>query len=291
MAFFTRPVRALPFLLFLALAGCSPLGAFNAVVPKDAVEGEAVRDVRYGEGPRRLLDIYGAAGTEAEKPVIFFVYGGSWSSGSKENYSFAGRALASRGYVTVIADYRLVPEVRYPGFVEDTAAALAWVEQNIGRYGGDGDRLFVVGHSAGAYNAVMLAMAPRFLAAEGSSAGIIDGVAALSGPYDFLPLDAESTIAAFGEVEDLEATQPVNLPVAGVPPMLLIHGADDTLVYPRNSRALARHIEEGGGRAELVVYDGLDHADTLLTLSRFFRDDAPILKRIDAFFESLDPAL
>jgi acetyl esterase/lipase len=274
-------------LLLIALAGCSPLAAFDAVVPKDAVEGQVVGDVRYREGPRGLLDIYGATDPGAEKPVIFFIYGGSWSRGAKENYSFAGRALASRGYVTVIADYRLVPEVRYPGFVEDAAAALGWVEENIGRYGGDSDRLFLVGHSAGAYNAVMLAMAPQLLGEEGLSPEIIDGVAALSGPYDFLPLDVESTIAAFGEVEDLEATQPVNLPVAGAPPILLIHGADDTLVYPRNSRALAQHIEEGGGRAELIIYDGLDHADTLLTLSRIFRDDAPILERIDAFFKNL----
>jgi acetyl esterase/lipase len=273
------------------LAGCSRLGAFNAVLSDEGGTELAGGSIAYADGPRARLDIYRPSrnGDGAARPVIFFVYGGSWSSGSRRDYAFVGRAFAARGYVTVIADYRLVPAVRYPAFLEDGAAALAWTHTNIASYGGNPDLIFAAGHSAGAYNAVMLAMEPRLLAAAGSDRAVIRATAGLSGPYDFLPLDSRSTRNAFGEAQDLAATQPVNLPTAGVAPMLLATGDADTLVEPRHTRALAAHLEAGGRTVTTRIYEGLSHADTLLAISQPLRGRAPVLEDMDGFFRSVAP--
>ncbi len=150
-------------------------------------QGLPTRDIAFGPHPRQKLDIYLPPGPVSRAPVAFFIYGGSWSSGDKGTYAFAGNAFASRGYVTVVADYRLVPEVQFPSFIEDGAAALATVRRIIGRYGGDAGRLHLVGHSAGAYNAMMLALDPRYLARAGVPRASVRAAAGLSGPYDFLP--------------------------------------------------------------------------------------------------------
>ena len=105
----------------------SLLSLFNTLTPKDSGSRLVARDVAYGPAARHKLDIYAPRNCEKPVPVVFFVYGGSWMDGDRHNYGFAGRALAALGYVTVIADYRLVPEVEYPGFLEDGAAAFAWV--------------------------------------------------------------------------------------------------------------------------------------------------------------------
>ena len=247
--------------------------------------GQALaRDIAFGPAARHRLDIYAPPRDGTRRPVILFIYGGSWSSGSKETYGFVGSALAARGFVTVIADYRLVPEVRFPGFVEDGALALRFIRQSIATYGGDPQRIFVLGHSAGAYNAVMLALDPRFLASAGVPSGTIRRVAALSGPYDFLPLDHPSTIAAFGQARDLARTQPVNLARRGAPPMLLGTGTADTTVLPRNSEALARRLQTAGARVELRRYEGVGHPGTILAFNTLFGGTAPTLADVTRFF-------
>lgn len=271
-----------------SLAACSPLALYNGTVPKDA-GSTVVRAIAYGEAERQMLDVYRPNDrADGGHPVVFFIYGGAWNSGARGDYDFVGRAFAARGYVTVIADYRLVPDIAYPVFIEDGAKALAWTVETITDHGGDADRLYLAGHSAGAYNAVMLAMAPEFLAAEGVSRSVIDGVAALSGPYDFLPFDEPETIAAFGRASDADATQPIKRPAAGSPPMLLIHGEADDRVMPHNSTALADHLRAAGVPVDLDLLPGADHADTLLALSRPFREDLPVLDTIDGFFQTLD---
>jgi acetyl esterase/lipase len=271
------------------LAGCSRLGAFDAVIPKDGGTRLVAQGLSYGPDRRQNLDIYAPASSARPAPVIVFVYGGSWNSGSRDEYGFVGRAFASRGYVTVIFDYRLVPAIRYPVFVEDSAKALAWVYRNIRAHGGDPRRLFLAGHSAGAYNAVMVALAPEFLAAEGLDPGVIRGVAGLSGPYDFLPLDVDETREAFKGTTDLERTQPVRRIRSAnrVPPMLLAHGDADTLVFPRNTRALASALRRHGHRVEEKYYPDVDHVGTLLSLAKPLRDRAPALDDIVAFFGRL----
>jgi acetyl esterase/lipase len=212
------------------------------------------------------------------------MYGGAWNSGTRTSYSFAGRAFAAHGFVTVIPDARLVPQVRFPSFLEDGVRALRWVHDHIAEFGGYPERVFLVGHSSGAYNSVMLALDKRYLGTVGLRPRFIERVAALSGPYDFLPLDVAATKAAFVGVADLASTQPVNLATAAAPPMFLATGSADTFVYPRNTAALATRLREAGARVEEKSYAGLSHSGTVAALSRMFRGDAPVLQDILAFF-------
>lgn len=277
------------------LSGCSQLSLFNALVPTDGASRRAGTDIVFGPSERQRLDIYvpaeaGAASPAGDKkgaPVALFIYGGSWQNGSKDEYAFVGHALAAAGFVTLIADYRLVPTVRYPDFVADGALALGWAKANIGRFGGDPARMHVIGHSAGAYNAVMIAAAPRFLARHGVSRSDLVAVAGLSGPYDFLPLDTPATRAAFGAVDDLAATQPVNLVSSTMPPVFLASGGRDSTVRPRNSRALAAQLQASGVPHLLRIYPELGHAGTLLALSRPLRGRAPVMDDMLTFFETV----
>ncbi|APE28138.1 alpha/beta hydrolase [Aurantiacibacter gangjinensis] len=260
----------------------SPLHTFNTLVPKDGGSAKVASDIGYGDHPRQQLDIYAPEtdGDLSGAPVIVFFYGGSWNSGTRSGYDFAGRALAAEGFVTVVPDYRLVPEVRYPAFLEDAAAAIRWVRRNIAEHGGDPDRIVVVGHSAGAYNAAMMALDERWL---GEDRRAIRGLVGLAGPYDFLPLDTDSTRAAFGEWPDLPETQPVSWADGGDPPALLLTGDLDTTVKPRNSRALAAALDDAGVAAEMRAYEGVDHIDIVVALARTLRGRAPVLADTVAF--------
>src|SRR4051794_31202998 len=121
------------------------------------------KDIPFADGDRMKLDVYGPKNPSGPAPVVMFIYGGSWKQGSRNDYQFVGHALAANGFVVVIPDYRLYPEVSYPKFLEDNAAAAKWIQDNIGTYGGDTSRFFIAGHSAGAYNAVMLGLEKSFL--------------------------------------------------------------------------------------------------------------------------------
>lgn len=260
----------------------SILSVINFLSPKDTGSRKVARDAPYGAGARRQLDIYAPKHKSGPLPVVFFIYGGSWSDGSRRNYDFAGRALAAQGFATVIADYRVLPEVEYPEFLVDCAEAFAWTVRNIGQYGGDSRRIGLMGHSAGAYNAMMLALDPAYLA----GAGLLDRVKAvvgLSGPYDFFPFDGPISLRTFGAVQEPKLTQPINLIAGTPPPMLLATGDRDTLVYPRNTVALAQKLREAGGSVVEVHYERLGHPGTLMALGRPARRLAPVLAESAAF--------
>jgi acetyl esterase/lipase len=266
------------------LAGCTPsLGAFDTLAPRDGGARRVARDLAYGDEPRRKLDVYAPTTRDGALPVIVFIYGGSWSSGSKNDYQFLGTALAAQGFVTVVPDYRLVPEVRFPGFLEDCAAAVRWTEDHVSEYGGDARRVVLMGHSAGAYNAIMLALAGDYLSSAGVDARSIRGAVGLAGPYDFLPFDVDATRNAFGEAPDSALTQPVHFARADAPPLLLLWGEDDTTVGPRNLEGLARAQRAAGGAVETKTYPNVDHVGIMLALSRPFRGRAPVLNDVTAF--------
>ena len=267
----------------LAVGGCSPLAAYNALIVTDDGAVLAAANVAYGSHPRQKVDVYVPTARVDSAPVVLVLYGGSWNSGRKEDYSFLGKALSSQGFVTVVADYRLVPEVRFPAFLQDSAAAAAWTYQNASRFGGDPGKLFLFGHSAGAYNAVMLALDNRYLKSAGLDPSVIRGVAALAGPYDFLPLDLDVTRAAFGNAPDQAATQPIHVVTAKAPPMLLATGADDTTVYPRNTHRLAAKLRDFGTAVSVKSYPHVSHVGILLALSRPFRREAPVLRDVTQF--------
>ena len=268
------------------LAGaCSPVTAFNALVPKDG-GGRLLRSgLPYETGPRRKLDVYAPRNSdEVARPIVMFFYGGSWASGERSDYHWLGRALAARGYVVAIPDYRLVPEVRYPGFVEDGAAAVRFVATHAKEWGGDPTRIVVAGHSAGAYIAAMLAVDERWLGADRVR---VRGLVGLAGPYDFAPFDVAASRAAFGAWPDPVETQPVRWAGAGDPPALLLAGADDQVVRPRNSIALAQKLTAQGVAARVKLYPGVGHVGMVTALARPFRGRAPVLDDLDGFVDQV----
>ena len=264
----------------LTVAACSPLRAFNALVPKDGGATILASGVASGEGPRRKLDVYAPNPMDRPKPVIIFLYGGSWNSGARGGYAFVGHALAAAGFVVMIPDYRLVPEVRFPAFLEDAAAAVRWARTYAPAFGGDPERLVLAGHSAGAYNAAMLALDPRWLGADRAR---VRGWIGLAGPYDFLPLATPSTIEAFSRWPRPEETQPISFADAGDPPALIATGAEDQTVRPRNSEALAAKLRAAGVAVTAPSYVGIGHGGVLTAIALPFRSRAPVLDDMIAF--------
>jgi acetyl esterase/lipase len=270
------PATGLGALSLLATA-CSPLGILNGMAPKRL----SARDISYGSGPRRTLDVYVPDRVNGTAPVVVFLYGGSWDSGSKAEYRFVGGALAARGFVTIIPDYRLYPEVRFPAFLDDCAAAFAWSCAHAGDYGG-GERMFLMGHSAGAYNAAMLALDPSYLARTGASRPLA-GTVGLAGPYDFLPVGTAELKAIFGQPPTPPDTQPINHVDGRNAAMLLLAGTSDTTVLPRNTRRLAAKIRAAGGPVQSRIYPGIDHREIIGAMGMPFRFIAPTFRDSTSF--------
>ena len=244
----------------------------------------------YGDGPRQMLDIW--APDHAQQgdrlPVIVFFYGGGWNSGERASYGFVGRALAQKGFVVVIPDYRLTPKAHWPDFLEDSAAAVAWTHRYIDGLAGDPDRIALMGHSAGAYNAVMLALDPTWLRAAKSDPAILRGVAGLAGPYDFLPMEKGGLAEkAMGKVKPAEKTQPIAYARGDAPPLWLASGDEDATVRPRNSQNLAAAIEKAGGSATLRLYPGIGHTGIVMALSAPFRSRGPVLDEASDFLRGV----
>lgn len=286
----TRVLAALASLAALALAAigvtaCSPLALFDAIGPRDQGGKLVLKNAAFGPHKRQRLDVYAPVASGGSAPVVVFFYGGSWKNGAKTDYEFVGQALAAQGFVTVLPDYRLYPEVRFPDFLDDGARAIAWVRDNVAAYGGDPRRIVLAGHSAGAYNAVMLGFDPRYLRKAGVDPKVIRAVAGLSGPYDFLPLDQGTATELFGEAPDKAATQPITFAGPHSPPAFLATGDGDTTVRPSNTQNLAARLREARVPVQERVYPGLDHADTLLALSVAFRAKAPELAEMAAFLK------
>ena len=251
---------------------------------------QEVARIRLGEGDSQLLRVFRAPQTpDARAPMVLFVHGGSWDSGHPASYTFVARGLAREGYLVALAGYRLGETGRYPGMLEDTAAAIATLRDRATRLGGDPDRIFVMGHSAGAYNVVQTVLDPRWLAQAKVPQEAIAGIVGLAGPYDFYPFDGPATRAAFGAFPDGAATQPINHVRGDAPPMLLATGTADTTVKPRNTEALAAALREAGGAVETRFYSGLSHSDAVVRLAAPWRKRHPQLFR-DVLDFLRDPA-
>jgi acetyl esterase/lipase len=267
-------------LLALVLTGCSGLGLLDAITPSGGYT--RVVDVAFGPHPRQRLDVYAPPAAQAA-PVVVFWYGGSWNQGERGQYRFAAEALVREGYVVVLPDYRVTPEARFPDFVDDAALAVAWVAANISRHGGNPARIFAMGHSAGAYNAAMAGLDPRYLARAGAPVGAIKGVIGLSGPYDMASLHGRTIDAAFGPASGRADAQPARFARAESPPVLLIHGAQDTLAPPAHAAFLAKALRDAGAHVDLRIYPNVAHIDMVLGLSSRLRGDSPLLADIAAF--------
>jgi acetyl esterase/lipase len=255
------------------LGGCSPAAVLGAIQP--AAPGGEIRDVRYAPGPRHAMDIYIPEPAETPPPVVVFFYGGGWTHGDRAQYRFVGRSLAACGVMTIIPDYRVWPETGFPGFLEDSAAAVAAARETALAHGGDASRLFLMGHSAGAYIAAMLALDPAWLGHEGiDSKHALSGVIGISGPYDFLPLRDPVLQEIFAPAGP--RTQPITFAANAGAPLLLLTGAADHTVYPANTERLAARVRETGGTAETIVYPAIGHVAAVGAFAAPLRFLAPV---------------
>ena len=272
--------RAVVFLPAI-VAGCAPLGVLDAIVP----EGEYHRqsNVAYGTEPRQKLDIYRPKALSAAAPVVVFFYGGSWKSGDRARYRFVADALTQRGYTVVIPDYRLYPDVRFPGFMNDAARALRWVTDNLTEADGAKSPVFLAGHSAGAHIAALLTVDASYLRMQNLSPQDICGVIGLAGPYTFDPFRYRSTRAVFEGLADRDDARPVARISGPTPPFLLLHGAEDGTVSPSNTAGFAEKLAEAGATAETVMIPDIGHYRIILAVARPFDDIAPVNDKISDF--------
>ena len=263
------------------------LDILNDFFPGDSGVERVASGARFMPGPDGKLDVWAQpAAMSHRRPVVVFFYGGAWVKGRRGDYGFAGKAYAARGFVVVIPDYRKVPGVRFPAYVEDGAAAVRWTRDNIARFGGDPDRILLAGHSAGGYIAMMLALDQRYLKRAGVSTASIRGVAGLAGAYNFYPFTSARAVAAMGNAPDPRQTQPITFARRDAPPLWLATGTADTDVEPRNAITLAAREAALGNRTTILrEYPGLTHDDLIMAVSRPFRTKAPVLDESIAFFQ------
>jgi acetyl esterase/lipase len=268
-----------------ALAACTATGALNTLEPKGGVT--VTRDLAYADGPRQRLDVYAPSQPAAGRPVVVFFYGGSWDSGSKADYAWVGAALARQGYVVVLPDYRVYPQARWPMFLQDNALAVRWARDHAAAYGGDVSRLVLMGHSAGAYDAVDLAVDDRWLNAVGVDPHTqIRAVVGLSGPYDFLPLESDELKTIFGPEDQRPDTQPINHVDGREAPMLLATGDQDQTVYPGNTDRMAAKITSLGGKVQVIHYPQLDHVRMVAALAAPLCWMAPVMGDVSRFIDA-----
>ena len=264
------------------LTACSAVDVLNATVATDTYR--RTDDQAYGPDMRQRLDVYQPPSSLKNAPMVVFFYGGSWSMGERADYRFVGEALASQGVVCVVADYRLSPAVRYPAFLEDSAQATRWAFDNATRFGADPARIFVMGHSAGAYNAAMLALDPRWLKASGLSPARLAGWIGLAGPYDFLPIGDPKTQVAFNWPGTPADSQPLVHVSPASPPALLLAASEDKIVDPQRSTvAMANKLKSNGVPVQSELFDTVSHVTLVASFASVLRGRAPVLERVTAF--------
>jgi acetyl esterase/lipase len=263
------------------MTACSPVRLVNATLRSDAYR--VVQDVPYGDARRQRLDVYRPNEGTTPLPVVIFFYGGSWQGGEKDLYPFVGDAFTAKGFVTVIPDYRVYPEVKFPLFVDDGAEVVRWVRDHAGEIGADPSRIYLMGHSAGAHIAALLVLDPRYLERAGVERSSIRAMVGLSGPYDFLPFHTETLRTLFGPQDGWPETQPIHFVDGSAPPMLLLTGRWDTTVSPGNTSRLVRRICEHGGNARAIFYRGLGHTLVIGALSRPLRYLLPVYSDVTEF--------
>ncbi|WP_425229376.1 alpha/beta hydrolase [Sphingomonas sp.] len=239
-------------------------------------------DVPFGT-TGQTLDIWAPdAPAAGPRPVLIWFYGGGWVHGDRRAYDFAARAFARAGFVVVVPDYRKVPQVRFPAFVQDGAAAVHWVRDHVARYGGDPGRVALSGHSAGAYIVAMLALDRRWLRAEGVDPAIVRAGVPMCGPYDFYPFTGRAVEAMRG-VREPAMTQPIQFARADAPPLMLISAGEDVQVRARNAINLTARLRSLGAPVIHRDYPGLSHENVAMALSVPFRGKAPVLADSIAF--------
>ena len=280
-----RYARVLGIATMVLLTRCSGADLLNATV--DTNDVTITRDIPYMPGPRGMMDIYRPTQSAGPLPVVVFFYGGAWQTGKRQDYLFAATALARRGMVVAVPDYRVYPEVQFPVFLQDAARAVATIHHAAASYGGDPNRFVVVGHSAGGWIAAMLALDPQWLAAAGDSRDSLAGMVGLAGPYNFLPITGADIQQVFASAPDKAVTQPISYADGRNPPMLLLQGEADDTVGLQNATSLTARIKADGGPVTLRTYPGVGHIGIVISLTPLFRDKNTALDDMAQFILAL----
>ncbi len=256
---------------------------------------EEHRNIAYYTGPgadeeKHRLDVYVPSGGPG-LTVVVFIHGGAWRFGDRDTrfdtYQKLGRKLASRGILTVVPSYRLAPDHKYPAFVRDAARAVGWVQENIAGYGGNPERLFLMGHSAGAHIAALLAAEPRWLEETGADPVRIAGVIGISGPYDIAATEKKipsMVHSAFGDDPKTwrDASVKTHVGESPLPPFLLAVAARDPDSLLHHARDLLGAIRRAGGRARRYEAKGRNHFSVI---ARLGDADDPLGDAIEAFIK------
>jgi len=280
------PIRLLIIAIFsLLAASCAPVDLLNTLVSQDGFSVK--KDINYGINPRQNLDVYLPKNVDRDKPVIMFNYGGSWQYGNKNDYLFVAQSFTSYGYVVVIPNYRIYPDAVFPDFLDDTASAVAWVHQNIHSYGAGNKNIILIGHSAGAYNSVMVALNKHYMKKAGGSTKWISAVIGIAGPYDFLPIKGKVLNKIFSPTEDQESMEVMSHVRGNAPRMLLLTGLDDRLVLPENSLRLYNGLKEKGNDVTLRTYDGVGHYGIAVGLATAIMWNGHVREDIHRFIEKI----
>ena len=282
---------AVTLITLLAIAASAPSAALNALSSINTRRIEA--GMPYGPLARHQLDVYTPSSAAPARgfPLVVFFYGGSWNRGERADYRFVGEALAARGVIALLADYRLYPEVRYPDFLSDCALALAYGLREAARLGGDPQRVFVMGHSAGAYNAAMLALDAKRLAPTGHSPNELAGWIGLAGPYDFLPMKNPDARPVFFHPNYPPGTQPLDYASKQSPRSFLAAASEDTFINPqRNTAGLASRLRDAGATVEMKLYPRVNHLTLVAALAWPLAWLAPVLDDVVDFINA-GPAL
>lgn len=267
------------------LSACSPIVAFNRILVDD--ERYVVHNgIPYGPNPRQKLDVYTPREIIQPARVVVFFYGGSWQGGKRQYYPFVAESLTERGFIVVVADYRVYPDVRFPAFVEDAAQAVRWVSEHAEGLQGNPQQIYLMGHSAGAHIASLLVTDERYLEQAGVPMTHIQGFIGLAGPYAFDPLKYESIAPIFSNLSNPELMQPVSFVTGREPPMLLLHGLDDSAVKVVNTRVLADAVRQKGGQVHEVEYPDTGHIGLILAMAQPFARHGGVLDAVSAFIAS-----
>lgn len=265
----------------MQVVGCRTSEFLVANAPNAFARVQLHLDLPYGTDLRQRLDII-APRQGTHRPVVIFWYGGSWDEGRKADYRFVGVALAERGIVAIIPDYRLYPQVTFPLFDEDGARAIAWVEHHVSEYGGDPNHIVLMGHSAGGHTAAFLAFNHEFLRKFGADPHSIAGLVGLSGTYVFVP-DSDMLRAAFPPPYTVRDWQPIRFVDSRAPPTLLLHGLADREVLPQEAIELRDALERVHVPVSLELFPHRGHADTVASFAKVTRRRTPALQDVVRF--------
>jgi acetyl esterase/lipase len=277
-----RPLIIL--IVTMAVGGCTRFDFLDAIIPSCGYI--RTLNVPYANLPRQKLDVYVPRHVKSKVSVVVFFYGGDWQNGNKEGYRFVAQAITSKGFIAVMPDYRLYPNVTYPAFVEDGALAVRWVHDNIARFGGDPDRVFLAGHSAGGHIVALLTLDKRYLQHVGLTRDAIRATAGLSGPYDFVPSRPDRGVfsMSLNDTTPDPNIEPIHFVDGSAPPMLLIQGLKDPTVNFSNALNLAARIRAAGGTVRCITYPGVGHVAVVLSFAWPFHWLAPTLRDMTKYF-------